>query len=252
LFGYIGDMNRFAMAIVDAICPNWCELCGVGLAGGDCLCSDCMIALRGATGQDYCSRCGESLPPFGAADPCSNCPPHTPAYDRVIRVAKYDGAWRLLIQRLKFGRQRRLLSLMSAQLAGAIQRSDIYESIDAIAWTPTCWQHRAIRPFHAAEHLAMQTARRCNIPAAPLLGRKYGPHQTGKSATARVNNVHGKFYLLRGCRLFGARICLIDDVLTTGATAGQCARTLKNSGAAAVIVAVLAKTANHPVAIATA
>lgn len=245
-------MIRFAEAIIDAICPNWCELCGVGLAGGDCLCSDCMIALRGATGQDYCTRCGESLPPYGAADPCSNCPPHTPAYDRVIRVAKYEGAWRSLIRRLKFGRQRRLLSLMSAQLAGAIQRSDLYESIDAITWTPTCWQHRAIRPFHAAEHLAIQTAKRCNIPAAPLLGRKYGPHQTGKSATARVNNVRGKFYLLRGCRLFGARICLIDDVLTTGSTAGQCARTLKHSGASEVIVAVLAKTANHPVAIMSA
>jgi len=243
-------MKQYAASLLDAVCPNWCELCNGEIKGAGCVCTACAIELGSRFHQPFCKRCGASIGPFGSSDPCSNCPPHRPAFDCVIRVAAYEGQWRTLIQRFKYTTRRRQLELLADELAGAIQRSDLYDTIDACTVTPTCWRHRLARPFYPAEHLAALTAKRCRIPLARLLGRRFSPHQTGLTATARIANVRGKFFLLPGRRLIGARICLIDDVLTTGATVSQCARVLKSAGAAHVCVAVLARTANHPAAIA--
>lgn len=245
-------MKRFGQPLIDAVCPNWCELCQSRVYGSDSLCADCTLELRKQTRRPFCHLCGETIPLFGASAPCPNCPKPGFPFDQVIRVAAYEGAWRLLIQRYKFKRQRRLLNQLAEELSGAIQRSEVFDLIDACTWTPTCWRHRAVRPFYPTEHIAARTAAFCRIPRVALLGRTFSPHQTGQSATARIANVKGKFHMLGGRRLLGARICLIDDVLTTGATAGQCAKVLKQGGAAEVYVAVLARTANHPAAISSA
>jgi predicted amidophosphoribosyltransferase len=85
------------------------------------------------------------------------------------------------------------------------------------------------------------------IPHAPLLDRTGGAHQVGLSYTARQANVRGRFRLARGCAVEGACLLLVDDVMTTGATASECARVLKRAGAREVHVAVIARAGDDPV-----
>lgn len=83
-------------------------------------------------------------------------------------------------------------------------------------------------------------ARRLNLPLVRVLRRtRAGPHQIGLSYTARAANVRGAFAMRPGVELRDARLLLIDDVRTTGATINECAKVLQASGAAEVYAAVV-------------
>jgi len=164
-----------------------------------------------------------------------------------MRVGAYSGGLRALITAFKFGGHEELDVHFAGRLARVIARSAIYDEVDAVVPVPTCWQHRISRRFHPAVAVARPAARQCGIPYAPLLVRKGGPHQVGLSHTARLANVRGRFHLARGCAVKGARLLLVDDVMTTGATASECARVLLRAGADEVHVAVIARAGDDPV-----
>ena len=235
--------------LLDALCPDACALCDANLtAQHEDLCTACREAVSRAWALAYCPRCGRNTPPFGQLPSgCGRCPPTKPRYDRVIRIGTYHSAYQALIRRFKFGGCQELDQMLTRELARRIAQSDLFESIDALTPVPTCWQHRLRRPFHPAVHIGGMLARRCGIPYAPLLDRiRGGPSQMGLSPAQRESNVRGKFRLARGCGVTGARLCLVDDVMTTGATVNECARILKRAGAQEVYVAVLARAGDDP------
>jgi ComF family protein len=244
---------------LDVVCPNTCLLCGTlalggnvtdtGLCAGGQLCEACMQAVSASWSDAYCPRCGKFTPPFGwRASGCGLCPDRRPPYDGVIRVAAYAGQFATLLRAFKYGGREELDAFFSGQLAARVARSDVYEEIEALVAVPTCWQHRLRRAFHPAEVIARLVAKRTCIPLAKVLVRTGGgPHQVGQSKTAREENVRGKFRMARGCGVAGAKLCLVDDVMTTGATVSECARVLKRAGAVQVQVAVLARAGDDPV-----
>jgi competence protein ComFC len=118
-----------------------------------------------------------------------------------------------------------------------------------VTWIPTHWRTRLHRPLHAAEVLADHVARAMGIPAVAILRRtSAGRHQVGLTYTERIENVRGLYALRKGVSLDAARILIVDDVRTTGATLDHCARVLRRGGAAEVYGAVALKVTwvTHP------
>jgi ComF family protein len=107
---------------------------------------------------------------------------------------------------------------------------------------PLHWLKRWRRGFNQAELLARMVARRSGAPVVGAVRRRHATApQASLSHSRRRENVRGAFAVKRGCNVKGRRILLIDDVFTTGSTAGACAAVLKTAGARFVGVLTLAR-----------
>jgi predicted amidophosphoribosyltransferase len=112
--------------------------------------------------------------------------------------------------------------------------------VEAVVFVPSLWRRRVLRPYYAAESLARLVAGGTRLPQLPLLRRiRGGSHQIGLSFPQRVENVRGAFAMARGATLQRAKLLLIDDVMTTGATLNECAKVLRRAGAEEVYGAVV-------------
>jgi ComF family protein len=237
-----------ARGLLDALAPPSCVLCGCDLATDPTpFCSACLLALGDLTARAYCPRCGMTAAPFGLRpEGCGRCVTEKLPYDGVIRVAAYRDAFARLIRAYKYRRREEVDAYLIHELARRVARAPVFESIDAVVAVPTCMAHRLLRPLHPAGVIGRGLARHLGIPFVRALGRKYGPHQVGRPATFRLANVRGKFRMRRGSSVDGKVLCLVDDVMTTGATASECAKVLKRAGAKEVHVAVLARAGEDP------
>lgn len=114
---------------------------------------------------------------------------------------------------------------------------------DAVAPVPMHWLRRTLRGSNSAELLGESLARNLAVESAAgcLVRRRHTQPQSGLSPGARTANVRGAFRLRGWADFRGARVLLVDDILTTGATCGEIARVLRRAGAAAVAAAVVAR-----------
>jgi len=166
----------------------------------------------------------------------------------------FEGAVRTLLHLLKFDDRRDLARPLSEALVAALPADEVF---DLIAPVPLHWTRRLSRGYNQAALLARRVARARAVALAPglLVKRRRTLDQARLDAEARRRNLRGSFSIGRGWRrrgrrgsggatrpLEGLRVLLVDDVLTTGATAEACARTLKRAGAARVIVLAVART----------
>jgi len=116
-------------------------------------------------------------------------------------------------------------------------------SFDVIVPMPLHWRKRWQRGFNQAELLAIEIGCRTNVPVRNALRRmRNTPSQAGLTSSKRRQNVSGAFQAKKPATLDGRRVLLIDDVMTTGATAASCSRALKRAGARQVILLTLART----------
>ena len=115
---------------------------------------------------------------------------------------------------------------------------------------PLHWRRRFERRFNQSALLAREISKRWNVPVHGAVRRRRATlPQAGLTNAKRRTNVAGAFKMKRGRRLDGLHILLVDDVLTTGASAAACARVLKRAGAARVTVLALARTDRRSAAI---
>ncbi len=158
-------------------------------------------------------------------------------FDEAFCYGAYQGTLRKLIHLFKYSGMRRLAKPLSALAAGALPRDREFDLVTAV---PLHWFKRWRRGFNQSELLGQAIARARNIPSASVLRRTGATRaQAGLSNAQRRENVAGAFRARR--RLNGLRILLVDDVMTTGATAGACAKALKKAGARSVSVLSLAR-----------
>lgn len=116
------------------------------------------------------------------------------------------------------------------------------QRFDLIVPLPLHWRRRWERGFNQAALLAQVVAQRSGVPAASVMRRiRATPPQAGLSNAKRRLNVSGAFAIKRNSSLRGQRILLVDDVMTTGASAAACARALKQAGAVHVTLLTLAR-----------
>ncbi len=235
----------------DAVWPPVCHGCGrSGKLAVDEICSSCMDSIKSAMQVEYCPGCGRSVAPYELSPlGCSECRATGRRFVRVYRIAAYREGFADMFRRFKYSGFENLELFFARTLSRAIIQSEHYEDIDALIPVPTCWQHRLRRNiqsvglgFHPAEGIARLISKHTSIPYAPILDRvRGGRSQVGLSGPARLENVRGKFALARGCQVAGGRVCLVDDIMTTGATVQECAKVLRRANVKEIYVAVVAR-----------
>jgi ComF family protein len=120
-------------------------------------------------------------------------------------------------------------------------------SFDAVVPMPMHWRRRWERGFNQADLLASEVARRLALPVARALARrKATAPQAGMSRLQRRRNVAGAFHVRRAGEISGRRLLLVDDVLTTGATAAAASAELKRAGARSVTVLTVTRADRRP------
>jgi ComF family protein len=214
------------------------------LFGGSC------FLCRGAARALLCTRCDADLPRLAQAlcprcaleSPeglvCGRCLTESPAYDATHAALAYDFPADALVHALKFRGELALAPLLAATLAGKVRG----QRVDHVVPVPLSAERLRHRGYNQAVEIARHLRKDAleltlcerTRDALPQIGLPYGERQ---------RNVRGAFRCTRA--LAGARIAVVDDVMTTGATLDEMARTLKAAGAAYVENWVVARTLRH-------
>lgn len=176
---------------------------------------------------------------------CGRCVRSPPRFDGAIAAVDYTHPWDRLISDFKYRAALDLAEALCSLLMDAQQR----QASDAPDWllpVPLGLQRLRERGYNQSWELARRCARRlgCRTDAAMLLRIRETPHQLSLPRERRLANVRGAFAIepTRRTELQGSRIALIDDVMTTQATADELSQVLLDAGAQSVQVWVVART----------
>lgn len=215
-----------------AVCHGWCR---------GALCADCIA--RHAAAAPRCARCGLRRPQ--PVDACGACIAAPPPQLRTVCAVDYGFPWDRLIARFKFHGDVGLAGALAGLLLRALP-PDAAAAAGLVLPVPLAPQRLAERGYNQAWEIARRvaaaTGRRAD--ARLLLRPADGPHQAGLPLAERRRNLRHAFLVdpLRRTHLAGLRVALVDDVVTSGATAAVAAQALLDAGAAAVEVWALART----------
>ncbi len=237
-----GSLSRAAGAIADLVMPPLCLSCHAPLARHDALCPPCWAQIDFIQ-PPFCDRLGLPMPfDAGGMMVSAAATADPPEYNRARAVGRFDGVMRTLVHDLKFRDRHDARCLFGRWLVQA--GAELLGDADVIVPVPLTRSRLLSRRFNQAAILAQEVGRLTGICAEPLAlqrTRRTLP-QVGLTRAQRRKNVAGAFAVAgdRKARIEGARVVLIDDVITTGATARACARALKRAGAASVDVLALA------------
>jgi ComF family protein len=211
-----------------------CFLCRGASAG--LLCAACEADLP-ALAAPHCPRC--ALPsPHG--EPCGRCLARPPSFDATTAALAYAFPADALVHALKFRGELALAPLLGEFLERAL-RAAPPSPVACIAPVPLSARRLRERGFNQALEIARSLARRARIEPALLERTRDTPAQFDLPWRERQRNVRGAFHVPRD--LSGVSVAVVDDVMTTGATLEEIARTLKAAGAARVVNWVVARTA---------
>jgi ComF family protein len=178
--------------------------------------------------------------PLDETGRCAMCRLGLRGFDAVYSYGSYEGSLRELIHLFKYGGVRPLAGTFGRLMAQALPRETTF---DVIVPMPLHWFKKWQRGFNQSDDLAREIGKKWNVPVRNVIRRKKSTRpQAGLTNAKRRANVSGAFRVPRGRSLAGMRVLLVDDVVTTGATASACARVLKRAGAAHVALLALART----------
>ncbi len=205
---------------VEVLFPNRCVYCGELISQGKC-----------------CPKCQEGLP-WVAAGPMVTGKEELP---RLYSALIYGGQVPQGISRFKFGGQYPLAEYFAGLLLQCQGTFLKEEGIDVVTAVPMYRSKRRRRGYNQAELLAREVAKGLCMEYRPLLVKaKNNQIQHSLGMEERAKNVQGVYQAVNREEIEGKRILLVDDIFTTGATMGECAKTLTDSGAAVVVGASLA------------
>jgi ComF family protein len=246
-------------ATMEIVFPATCVSCRVDLDGAQMcaadvpLCDECYDSLA-LLHEPMCRRCGGPLPALTAianenegstkkSAGCYRCGGRKLWFDETVAAGLYDGLLRDLMLTMKTN-QGNSVSLAMGRLLWHL-RSDRLESLkaDVVAPIPLHWRRRLAHRTNSAAVLAEVLSRRLRVPLADglLRRRRHTPPQSELTPPQRWENVRRAFSVRSSYHLRNAHVLLVDDILTTGATCSEAARTLRKAGAERVTVAVVAR-----------
>lgn len=248
--GLLTGLKQAGRMALDALLPPLCLSCNAQVGAPGTLCPACWEGVD-FIAPPFCACCGApfDLDPGagmgadlqGAPHVCAACIAHPEPWERARAVFRYDEAGKGLVLRFKHGDRTDAAPAFARWMARA--GADLLQDADLVAPVPLHRWRLLKRRYNQSALLALELAKLSGIAAMPdLLVRRRGTAPQGHHGRlGRARNVKGAFALRRSGQAQGKRVLLIDDVLTTGATAAECSRVLLKGGAAAVDVLVLAR-----------
>jgi ComF family protein len=177
-----------------------------------------------------------SGPPHTSGFLCGSCRKRRPGFDYARSAARYEDALREALHAFKFRGRRALAAPLGDLLAEAVEGRLPHGDPDLLVPVPLHPRRERERGFNQAALLARRVGRAwgCRVGDRVLARAVATPSQTELDAPARRANVRGAFRLRRPELIVGRHVVLVDDILTTGATLSECARCLREGGAARV------------------
>ena len=222
----------------DLLYPTRCVHCG---RFGALLCDPCTLQLEPANGVGRCRFCSAR---YGGADNCPRCL-HMQSLDGVLAAFEMDGPARSVVHALKYDGVEPIAELMATSLA-PLHDGQPFDVAFAVPLHASRHRHRGFNQSQRILHAAGWT----RAPGELVRTRKTD-QQVGMHLAERRGNVSGAF-AYTGPNLAGQTIALIDDVVTTGATANECAAVLRDHGARAVYAVAYARASYDPASTAVA
>jgi predicted amidophosphoribosyltransferase len=216
--------------LVEALFPMRCAGCGRGAWP---FCPECVSGIV-VLSPPWCRRCG--APQASSPTTCRDCPPAAVAISRA--PFGFVGPVRRAVHRLKFGGWRPVADALAIAMVGSWDGAP-WGHPDAVTWVPLSRHRLASRGYDQAKALSTAVALRLGVPRVRLLRRTgdAGP-QARRGGAERRQAMRGVF---AAAGQASGRILLVDDVMTTGATAGACAEALRAAGASGVAVLTAAR-----------
>ncbi len=233
-------MNQYLLArIMNHVFPSLCPSCGseTDNISHAPFCRSCWSGIRRYTGP-ACRVCAAPLS-SEYADICSDCLRNAPPFTRAYGFGIYEGVLADAIHLYKFRGIKRLHDPL-----GRFLLSFDMTGIDALVPVPLSVNSLRERGFNQSLLLAKVISENREVPLIfdGLIKKADTPQQIGLSASGRISNIRGAFSAVRG---FGdMSLMLVDDVMTTGATARECSKELLKAGARQVSVLALARAAS--------
>jgi len=234
--------------LLNFLYPPRCAVCDAGLPIYTTrrVCAPCLGAVEPPR-PPLCLICGAPLHAEVEDERCDHCRAAPPAFDSARAITRYrsgaEGASTVgaLLRRHKYGLDQSLGRAL-AEYLDAAPAIDL-EAYDVVIPVPLHRSRLRWRGFNQAALLGAALARRlnCSLDVATLERVRSTAPQTARDRAQRTRNVRDAFAVRRPARVTGQRVLLVDDVMTTGATADECARVLRAAGARRIDVLTLAR-----------
>lgn len=241
--GHVG--RRLGACVIDLLYPPDCALCGAGLRGHHALCEPCAGDLPRIV-EPYCQTCGMAFEGIiDHAFDCPNCSGLSFAFEFARSAMLKDTRTLDLIHQLKYQRSLHLAYELGKLAVESFQNDPRLAKALAEKWplipVPLHRSRLIHRHFNQAEEIALGISRQTGLPVTSALRRTRDTGtQTRLSRKQRMKNPQGSFEISKaGKNLIGKNphgVVLIDDVLTTGSTVNECAKTLRREGIRKVVV----------------
>jgi ComF family protein len=241
-------LRRWGGAALDFLYPPVCAICYRRLEAGDrtiCFrCEGSMIVREGWR----CPRCGAlgTGNPPEPGRPCRFCPPDGAHYRGVFSVTGYFDASARCIHMYKYRRRHEMGEAMARMMRRHLSEplGRLAGRLDRVAPVPLHWLRRAWRGFNQSDLLGRALSEELGVPCdmGLLERRRWTRRQALMPRDRRAANVAGAFAVIHGADLRGQGILVVDDVVTSGHTIGECARVLREAGAREVWGASFANT----------
>ena len=259
-----GEAMEWLVAdVTNVFLPSDCRVCGAAMAtlSGVRICEACVGQLGPAVGAEpdvLCSRCGDALGMESArfqassgVSECTMCRLAPPQFERAVAFANYDNEMREMLHLLKFDGLRGVAEILGDGMAATVRklRGAAADELMVIP-VPLFEAREHKRKFNQSKLLADVAVRRLlrlepgwtlRVSNGILRRVKDTPALYELNPAQRRRNLQGAFRVDDAAALRGREILLIDDIMTTGATARECARVLKRAGATKVWVVTAAK-----------
>lgn len=237
--------NDVLSAITDFVIPRTCFLCGETspAQGNSALCLGCDEDLPRLL--NGCRQCG--LPLSDGTLPgdqrlCGQCLQREPRYDRCFAPFLYQAPISNLILQFKNQSGMSQGRILCSLFLNSLSQANFPEKPDIIIPTPLHWRRQLFRGFNQAAFIAAKIALELQLPLVHAIKRsKFTPKQQNLNRKERIRNYRQVFTCDKKI-VWGKTVALIDDVVTTGATAEAMSDSLKKAGAKRVLVWAIART----------
>ena len=238
------EIKQYFISLIRLIYPSYCIFCDNALRLNECYSCHACISKFPALNSNVCRKCGMELAPYAPPQSrCASCRDIKTYYDHGVSFFRYENEIKTLLQHVKFSKKSWYLKILKTALSNAKLPMPLSE-YDCIVPVPLEKNRLRDREFNQSEIIAkmiVQTKEKKSVKSI-LQKTKSTPPQSSLHRNERFYNLDKAFRVKNRADILGKKILVVDDVVTTGATINECARSLKEMGAKQVDFFSLART----------